>query len=225
MPAQHKNTVYKSRNVENPFKEGGDEAYADILFDKMKEVKWWRNIVGVGILILSIANVMLHCSSSNRQQNIPMLVNVMPTGEAQFLGEVRAGQLQIPEAAIVFQVRTFITNLRSISTDPQVLHDNIVSCFFMVTNNYEHILRQMLNTNSPFNLVGRVRRSAEIESIIRITQDTYQVDWIDVTLEGTMRRNARMRALVTVRILPVTQENVRSNPLGIYIDNMEMTEL
>jgi type IV secretory pathway TrbF-like protein len=34
-----------------------------------------------------------------------------------------------------------------------------------------------------------------------------------------------MRALVTVKLLPVTDAAVRKNPLGIYIENCEMTEL
>ena len=161
----------------------------------------------------------------NRQQTIPVLVNVMPSGEAQFLGEVRQGQIQVPETAIVFQVRRFITNLRSVSTDPQVLYNNINEAYAMVTANYEPVMTRMLRANSPFDLVGRIRRSVEIESIIRITQDTYQVDWIDVVFDGTNRRNTRMRALVSIKLLPVTDQTVRHNPLGIYIDNMEMTEL
>jgi len=226
MAATHKSTVYKPIAIENPFMEGQDKAYADILFDKMKEMRWWRSVIGVGILILSLGNFILFLSTASRQQTVPVLVNVMPTGEAVFLGEVRQGQLQIPEAAIVFQVRTFITNLRSISIDPMVIYNNINDVYAMVTSNYEPILTRMLRANSPFDQVGRIRRSVEIESIIRITQDTYQVDWLDVVFDGSSsRRDTRMRALVTVRILPVTDQSVRHNPLGIYIDGMEMTEL
>jgi len=225
MAAIHKSTVYKPLNIENPFREGQDKAYADILFDKMKEMRWWRGIIGIGILVVSVANFMLFFSTANRQQTVPVLVNVMPSGEAQFLGEVRQGHIQVPETAIVFQIRSFITNLRSISTDPHVLYNNINDTYAMVTAAYEPIMTRMLRANSPFDLVGRIRRSVEIESIIRITQDTYQVDWLDVVFDGTSRRNTRMRALVTIKILPVTDQSVRHNPLGIYIDNMEMTEL
>jgi len=138
---------------------------------------------------------------------------------------VRQGQIQVPEEAVVFQIRRFITNLRSVSIDPHVIYNNINEVYAMVTANYEPILTRMLRANSPFDLVGRIRRSAEIESIIRITADTYQVNWFDVVFEGTAQRNIRMRALVTVRLLPVTAQSVRLNPLGIYIESMEMTEL
>jgi len=225
MPATHKSTLYKPLGAVNPFKEGQDKAYADILSDKMQEMKWWRSIIGVGILVLSLANFILFVSTASRQQTVPVLVNVMPTGQAQFLGEVRQGQMQVPEEAIVFQVRTFITNLRSISIDPQVIYNNINDIYAMVTSSYEPILTSMLRADSPFDHVGRIRRSVEIETIIRITQETYQVDWIDVVFDGSFRRDTRMRALVTVRLLPVTAQSARSNPLGIYVDAMEMTSL
>jgi type IV secretion system protein VirB5 len=225
MPAAHKSTVYKPVNMGNPFQEGQDRAYSDILFDKMKEMRWWRGIIGLGVLIISFGNFALFLVTSNRQQLVPLLVNVMPSGEAQFLGEVRQTQLQVPEAAIVFQVRRFISNLRSVSIDPQVLYNNIDETYAMVTARYEPVMTAFLRKNSPFDLVGKTRRGVEIESVIRITQDTYQVDWIDVSLDGANRKNTRMRALVTVRLLAVTAESARRNPLGIYIDNMEMTEL
>jgi len=225
MASTHKSTVYKPLNIKNPFTEGQDKAYGELLQDKINEMKWWRNIIGVGVLFLSLLNLILFFSTASRQRTVPVLINVMPNGETQYLGEVRQGQVQVPEVAIVFQVRRFITNLRAVSTDGQVLYTNMNEIYAMVTSNYEPVLTGMLRANNPFDLVGRQRRSAEIESIIRITQDTYQVDWADVILEGANRRSTRMRALVTVKLLPTTDQSVRTNPLGIYIDNMEMTQL
>jgi type IV secretory pathway TrbF-like protein len=34
-----------------------------------------------------------------------------------------------------------------------------------------------------------------------------------------------MRALVTIKLLPASGDAVKRNPLGIYIDNCEMTEI
>lgn len=225
MPAQHKNTVYKTVESENPFLEGQDKAYAEILLDNQKDKTFWRNIVGPGVLILSFLNLCLFYYSVKQQKTIPVLINVMPSGEARYLGEVRQAQIPVPESAIVFQVRTFLTNLRSVSTDHQVLYNNINDCYGMVTNSYEPIMTRTLREASPFDLVGKVRRGIEIESVIKITSETYQADWLEVTLEGSVRRNARMRALITIKLLPVSDETIKRNPLGIYIDNCEMTEL
>jgi type IV secretion system protein VirB5 len=150
----------------------------------------------------------------------------MPSGEAAYLGEVRqAAALQVPETAILFQARKFIGNLRSISTDPQVLYNNIDECYAMVTNMYEPIMTRMLRSASPFNLVGKLRRTVEIESAIKVTGSSYQIDWLEISIEAGSQKQQRMRALVTVKILPTDNNIVKKNPLGIFIDNCELTEL
>jgi type IV secretory pathway TrbF-like protein len=65
-----------------------------------------------------------------------------------------------------------------------------------------------------------------VESVIKITASSYQIDWIEHVIEQTgSPRNARFRALVTIKLLPVTDGTIKKNPLGIYIENFEMTEL
>lgn len=213
--------------IQNPFREGQDKAYADILADKMRETRWWR-AVGGGSLLLFLASLALFAHALSLQKTVPVLVNVMPSGEAQYLGEVRQNAgFQVPEAAIMFQIREFITSLRFVPTDPQVLYNNIDRCYAMATNAYEPVMTRNLRAASPFDLVGRERRSVEIESVIKITGSSYQIDWTE-TLSGSAAspKRTRMRALATVRLLPSADANtVKKNPLGIYIENCEMTEL
>jgi type IV secretion system protein VirB5 len=225
MPSLHKSTTYKPVAIQNPFMEGQDKAYADILLDKTKEVTWWR-FTGAGALVLFAVSVIFSVSALKQQKTVPVLINVMATGEAQYLGEVRQNNsLQAPEAAILYQVRKFITNLRSISTDPQVLYNNIEDCYAMVTSSYETIMTRFLRGASPFDQVGKIRRTVEIESALKITGTSYQIDWIEAVVDGSSRKSVRMRAVVTVRLLAVSDATIRKNPLGIYIDGCEMTEL
>ena len=226
MSATHKKTTYKPVDAPNPFRDG-DKAYADILQDKMNEMRWWRMIIGSGILALSVINLCLFVYAVNQQKTVPVLINVMPSGEAQYLGEVRqSAALQVPETAVLYQIRKFITNLRSVSTDYQVLYNNIDDCYSMVTQGFAQIMTRTLRESSPFDLVGKIRRSVEIESVIRITGHSYQIDWIEATLDSSSNRNtSRFRALVTIQLLPTTDQTVKKNPLGIYIENCEITEL
>jgi type IV secretion system protein VirB5 len=225
MPATHKATNYKPLDIPNPFREGQDKAYADILFDKMKEVNIWRFTAAGSLILFALALAILFYTLS-MQKTVPVLINVMPSGEAQYLGEVLQTQAEVPQAAIQYQVRRFITSLRSVSTDPQVLYNNITDCYAMVTSSYEPVMTRLLRGASPFDLVGKVRRTVEIESVLHITESTYQVDWIESTVDvSTVKAASRMRALITVKLLPVSDDTIRQNPLGIYIDNCEMTEL
>lgn len=226
MPAAHKSTVYKPLDVPNPFKNDGDKAYADLLLDQMNSKRWWRRI-SLFSLSMFVINFCFFMYSIHQQKTVPVLINVMPSGESQYLGEVRQNRgLQVPESAIHYQVRKFVTNLRSVSTDYQVLYDNIEECFFMATSNYAPIMRQMLRSNSPFDLVGKIRRTVAIESVLNITASSYQVNWTETVIDGSAaQKTARMRAVVTVRLIEPTDATIKRNPLGIYIDNYEATEL
>jgi len=226
MPANHKNSVYKPLDVSNPFKEGQDAAYADILLDKTKEAQSWRKSLyfNIGSLLISL---ILFFAAISQQKIVPVLVNVLPSGESQYLGEVRqSGDIQIPEASVHFQIRSFVTYLRSVSTDYQVVYDNIDNCFYMATSKYTPIMRDMILNDSPFELVGKMRRSVEVESILNITGKSYQINWTEIVIESSSStKRAKYRAVVTVEILKTTNETIRRNPLGIYIDNFEKVEL
>jgi type IV secretion system protein VirB5 len=133
--------------------------------------------------------------------------------------------MQIPEAAVVFQIRKFISNLRSVSTDRDVVYQNITDCYAMITASYEPVLTRQLRANSPFDLVGKIRRSVAVESVIHVTGSSYQIDWTETSADSSGSRGRKMRAIITIKILPATDETIKQNPLGIYIDNYEMTEL
>jgi len=225
MSAPHKKTVYKPLDIKNPFHDG-DKAYADILADKIKEAKTWRKtaFVNIGLFIISL---ILFFYSVVQQKTVPVLINVMPSGESQYLGEVRqTGSVQVPEAAVHYQIRTFITNYRTVSTDYQVVYNNIDDCFAMVMPNYYSVFRQMILDNSPFSLVGKIRRTVEIESILLITGRSYTVNWTESSYDTSANYTAvKMRAVVTIRLVTPTDTTIKRNPLGIYIENFEMTEL
>jgi type IV secretion system protein VirB5 len=226
MPAKHKSINYKPLDIPNPFQQGQDRAYADILLDKFKEIQLWRRLSFVYAGLFAVSLILFFVSVS-QQNTVPVLVNVMPSGESQYLGEVRqGGNIQIPESAIHFDIRKFVTNLRSVSTDYQVVFNNIDECFIMVTNDFVPILRQMILANSPFELVGQIRRTVEIESVLNITGRSYQINWNETVVDSSSaQRRTRYRGVVTIRLITPTDATIRRNPLGIYIENFEMTEL
>jgi type IV secretion system protein TrbF len=226
MAATHKSSVYKPLDMPNPFQEGGDKAYADLLQNQINETAWWRRI-GLFSLLTLLINFCFFIYAVKLQKTVPVLVNVMPSGESQYLGEVRQnGELQIPEAAILYQIRKFIVNLRSVSTDYQVLYDNIDECFSMATASFSPVLRQTILAANPFDIVGKTRRTVSIESVLHITARSYQINWIENTLDASSsQKTAKMRAVVTIRLITPNDTTIRKNPLGIYIENCEMTEL
>jgi type IV secretion system protein VirB5 len=226
MPAPHKKPFYKPIDLSNPFQEGQDRAYADILLDKMKETRFWRRSVFLNALLFAVSLILFFYAVS-LQKTVPLLVNVMPSGESHYLGEVRQnGPFQVPDAAVLFQIRSFISCLRSVPTDFQVLQNNMEDCFSMVTSAYSPVLRQFIISNSPYELVGKLRRSVDIESVLNITERSYQINWSETVVEPpSSSKISKMRAVVTICLLTPTDATIKKNPLGIYIENFEMTSL
>jgi type IV secretory pathway TrbF-like protein len=96
----------------------------------------------------------------------------------------------------------------------------------MATASYSPVMRQMLLNASPFELVGKIRRAISIESVLHITARSYQINWVENTLDASStQKTAKMRAVVTVRLITPNDATIRKNPLGIYIENCEMAEL
>jgi type IV secretion system protein TrbF len=222
----HKKPTYNPPDAPNPFLAGSDKAYADILLDKIKETQKWRQSTYLHFVFFIISLILFFVAVS-KQQTVPVLVNVMPSGESQYLGEVRQnGNFTVPEAAIYYQIRTFVHNLRSISTDFDILYSNIDDCFQMATPTYSPIMRSMLLSASPFDLIGKQRRTVDIESVLHVTGRSYQINWTESVIEpSSSPKNSKMRAVVTIKLVVPTDASIKRNPLGIYIENFEMTEL
>ena len=229
MPAKHKSTVYAPLKVKNPFSLGGDRAFADLYLAERRRADLFLRVFGFGSLGLFACALAILYYAVSLQRHVPFLVNVMPSGEASYLGEVRqAGQFQVPEAAIFYQVRKFISNVRSIPSDPYVLSNNITECYQMATSAYGPALDRILRANSPFPLVGKIRRTVEIESTLRVTGSSYQVDWVESSVEpGGSPVSRKMRGLVTLAFIAPdpSRDWIRTNPLGIFVDACDWTEI
>jgi len=208
--------------------EGGLRAYSDLLQDQVKTKNFILYFIGIGSIILFSVSLILFFVSLQRQDIVPVLVNVMPSGEAAYLGEVRTGGggFQVPEAAIRFQVREFISNLRSVPVDIQVMNEKLTKCYHAIAKAYEPYLTRIIREQGFFSLVGKIRRSVEIESVLRITNNSYQVDWTETTSESNgMQQRHKMRALLTVVTIEPEPDFIETNPLGIFIEDFEWTEL
>jgi type IV secretory pathway TrbF-like protein len=79
-------------------------------------------------------------------------------------------------------------------------------------------------TSSPFKRAENETVNTEILSVIAQTPDSWQVDWSEIARDRTGAVKSgptRMRALVTVYVVPpnsqITEEQIRDNPLQIFV--------
>jgi type IV secretion system protein VirB5 len=224
MASQHKSSVYTPPNVKNPF-EAEDKVYHDLIADAHKEKSTWQKIA-LFSLIFPIISVFVYVRAVNLQRTIPVLVTVSNWGEAKYQGEVTESltSMSVPDAAVEYQVRDFVSKLRAIPTDAQVLYQDITHLYDMVTAQCSKTMTAQLQANAPFDVVGKTKRLIEIESVIKLTGGSYQIDWIENN-SGTSNYSQRFRGVVTTKLLEPPKDKRVKNPLGIYIDDYSYTEI
>ena len=73
--------------------------------------------------------------------------------------------------------------------------------------------------NDPFALVSDTQVSAEISSVIRASESSFRVAWIERRYEnGQLAATGRWTAILSVVIQPQRDaERLRANPHGVYV--------
>jgi type IV secretion system protein VirB5 len=219
-----KNDSYTTIKSKNPM-ESQNKTYIDLLQSERNDKKRWQKICAVFVVIVFLCFAVVFYATS-LQRNVPVLITVTDWGEAQFQGKITQENFTVPEIAIKYQVRSFIENTRIIPADPDVMAKDIEKCFNMITDHSYEKLKNDLQRDAPFLLVGKVKREITIESILNLTQKhTYQVDWLETRTENNSAYNTRYRGIFTVALKMPTAETETKNPLGIYIDDYSITML
>jgi type IV secretion system protein VirB5 len=219
---------YKVLTKENPFGKAG-ETYSDIIRDTQREKRRWQN-VGLFSLVFFMASFYVMYRAVNLQQTVPVLITLSEWGEAAYKGavNVESNKLkEVPEAAIQYQVRDFITKLRTIPLDGEVLYRDIAHCYEMVSASCEKKLTAALRNEDPFSKVGKEKRGIAIESVLKLSGSSYQIDWIETSGAPSSPAGVkyRVRGVVTTELLAPPEEKRVNNPLGIYITDYDMTTL
>jgi type IV secretion system protein VirB5 len=225
MASHHKKTIYAELPAGNPF-ERGEKAYGDLLENERKGKRRWQAAAYIllGCVVLSIG---ISWYAATLPKTVPLIITVAPWGEAEYRGEATGlsyQNAQIPEIAIQYQVREFVTELRGISSDSEILYQNITRCYARVTEKCNRKMTASLREEDPFSLVGKTRRVITIETVLRLSTHTWQVDWIESS-SGSTTMTHRMRGVFTVELLEPAGRQRVLNPLGIYIDDYDFTEI
>jgi type IV secretion system protein VirB5 len=219
---------YKVLTIDNPFGRA-DVVYTDIITDARREKRRWQN-VGLFSLVFFLASFYVMYRAVSLQRTVPVLITLSEWGEATYKGAVNTESSrlrEVPETAVQYQVRDFITKLRTIPLDGEVLYRDIARCYEMVTAACEKKMTLALREQDPFGVIGKQKRNVTIESVLKLSSSTYQVDWIETESApgSTTSVRYRVRGVVTVELLTPSEEKRVNNPLGIYIADYDMTVL
>ncbi|GCE84524.1 conjugal transfer protein TrbF [Komagataeibacter diospyri] len=201
---------------ETPYQKAG-QVWDERIGSARVQAKNWR-LAFFGSLALAGSLAMGLVWQSARGTITPWVVQVDKLGQAQAIGPATAAY-RPTDPQIAWYLARFITEVRGIPADPVVLRQNWLDAYDYVTDRGALALNDYARSNDPFALVGRQQVSVEIASVIRASDDSFRVEWVERRyIDSALSATERWSAILTVVVRsPDNAERLRKNPLGIYI--------
>ena len=177
----------------------------------------WR-LMAMGCLALSTGFSAALAWQSTRSSVVPYVVEVDNLGAAQAVAPALA-EYRPTDPQIAWHLARFVEHVRQVPADPIVLRQNWLRAYEFATDRGAIALNDHARVNDPFALVGDTQVSVEISSVIRASDTSFRVAWIERRYEnGQLATTERWTAILTVVIQPPRDaERLRANPLGVYV--------
>ena len=73
--------------------------------------------------------------------------------------------------------------------------------------------------NDPFSKVGKAQVSVEVASVIRASDDSFRVEWVERRyVDDALASTERWSAILTIVVqTPIDADRLKKNPLGVYV--------
>ena len=201
--------------------------------DHMRSVQASRNmwqILALLCLLIALAGIGGVVVIGSQSKYVPYVVQVNNLGEAVAVS--RADKAAVADQRVIHaSVASFINDLRVVTPDIALQRRAIFRIYAMLSTNDPATVKANEwfggdENSSPFKRAETETVNVEIISVIPQSEETWQVDWLEKVYDrqGHLAEPPfKMRALLRVYTQPPTQntteEQIRNNPLGIYIQD------
>ncbi len=151
----------------------------------------------------------------------PFVIEVDNAGQVRAVGEA-ASPYKPNDAQLAHHLARFVTDVRSLSIDPIVVRQNWLEAYEYTTDRGAATLNEYARANDPFSRIGQSSVAVEVTSVVRASDTSFQVRWIERNYaNGAPSGTERWTAVLSVVLQPPrTEQRLRKNPLGIYVNGL-----
>ncbi|CAH0177412.1 conjugal transfer protein TrbF [Roseomonas sp. CECT 9278] len=201
---------------ETPYQRAA-QAWDERIGSARVQARNWR-LMALGELFLIAGLAAALVWQSARGTIVPWVVQVDRLGEAQAVAPAIAN-FRPTDPQIAWHLARFIEQVRGIAADPIIVRQNWLRAYDFATDRGALALNDFARASDPFGRVGRQQVAVEVSSVIRASDDSFRVAWIERTYEnGQLARTERWSAILTIVVQPARDaERLRKNPLGIFV--------
>ena len=184
------------------------------------QAKNWR-LMAFGLLVLTLLMAGGLVWRSAQSIVTPYVVEVDQAGQVRTVGEA-ATPYRPSDAQVAYHLGRFIGLVRSLSIDPIVVRQNWLDAYDYTTDKGAVVLNEYARVNDPFARIGKESVTVQITSVTRASDTSFNVRWTETRfVNGALDRTERWNAVIsTVLQTPRTEQRLRKNPLGIYVNGL-----
>ncbi|WP_247548500.1 conjugal transfer protein TrbF [Ralstonia pseudosolanacearum] len=184
------------------------------------QAKNWR-LMAFGCLSLALLMAGGLVWRSAQSIVTPYVVEVDQAGQVRAVGEA-ATPYRPNDAQIAFHLAHFVTLVRSLSIDPIVVRQNWLDAYDYTTDRGAAALNEYARANDPFGRVGKESVTVQIISVTRASDTSFNVRWTEQRfVSGALTATERWNAVISIVLqTPRTEQRLRKNPLGIYVNGL-----
>lgn len=185
-------------------------------------------LLGILSLLVALAGVGGIVYIGSQSKFIPYVVEVDRIGQREAVAPADRAS-PVDQRVVRAAVSDWLSSIRLVTPDIALQRKAVFKVYSMLAPSDAATAKanEWLNgtaDSSPFKRAARETVSVEITSVMPQTPDTWQVDWVEIVRDrqGVKKSEPqRMRALVTVYVVPATpdttEEDMRNNPLGVHV--------
>ena len=178
----------------------------------------WR-LFALSMAAINAMLVVFLFVQSMKSEVVPYIVEV-DAGRARAVGLARGYSPN--EAVTKYFIKNFINNVRSLTSDVVVVRKNWTEAYRALTVPAAKILEQVVAGENPLKKVGTITKTVDIHSVLNLSKESFQADWTEYTFDkhGKQRKSERFRGVLKVVFLPPkSEDDIKRNPLGIFLDH------
>jgi type IV secretion system protein VirB5 len=159
---------------------------------------------------------------ASRSTVTPYVVEINSQGEARAVGPA-SSDFHPTDPQIASLLAHFIREVRSVPLDPIVLRENWLEAYDAVTARGAATLNEYARASNPFGHVGEGSRAVEVTSVVRASDTSFQVRWVErAYTNGTLATTEHWTAILSIiQQSPHDVVRLRKNPLGVYVDSLD----